>query len=99
MAQIIGLYKARRLRYTPQRGQVAALVAVLKAARSVGLAEDLAAVQVPGGGAPIAIPAAMLRTAVAHRSESLRVDALQLACSHPKTSSLPGAPQRKCDKA
>ena len=67
------------------------MVCILKAARSVGLAEDLASVGDPGGGgAQIAIPAAMLRAAVGHRSESLRVDALQLACSHPKTSSLPG---------
>ena len=70
--------------------QVAALVSVLKVARTVGLAEDLAAVPAPGGSV-IQIPEAMLRAAVGHRSDSLRVDALQLACMHPRTSSMPGA--------
>jgi hypothetical protein len=54
----------------------------------VGLAEDLAAVNAPDGDV-IVIPEAMLRTAVGHRSEVLRADALQLACMHPKTASMP----------
>lgn len=64
-------------------------MSVLKVARTVGLAEDLAAVTAPDG-AVIRIPDAMLRAAVGHRSDTLRIDALQLACTHPRSSSLPG---------
>ena len=75
--------------------QVAALVAVLRVARTVGLAEDLGAVTAPDG-AVVRVPESVLRAAVGHRSESLRADALHLACTHPRTSSLPstwGPPQ------
>ena len=63
-------------------------MSVLKVARTVGLAEDLSAVAGPDGEV-ITIPEAMLRTAVGHRLEALRADALQLACMHPKTTLLP----------
>ena len=69
--------------------QVAAVVVVLRVARSVGIAGDLAAVAAPDGGAVVRIPESIVRAAVGHRSDSLRADALHLACTHPRTSSLP----------
>ena len=44
---------------------------------------------VPGEGS-VNIPERLLQRAVASRVESLQVDALQLACVHPRTTSLPG---------
>ena len=69
--------------------QVATLVAILKTARQMGLYQDLACVSVPGEGS-VPIPEELLQRAVASSSESLQVDALQLACVHPKATSLPG---------
>ncbi len=64
------------------------MVVVLRVARSVGLAGDLATVTAPDG-AVVRIPESILRAAVGHRSDSLRADALHLACTHPRPSSLP----------
>ncbi|DBA69567.1 TPA: hypothetical protein ACH3X2_012764 [Trebouxia sp. C0005] len=69
--------------------QVATLVAILKTARQIGLYQDLGCVSVPGEGS-VTIPERLLQRAVASRVESLQVDALQLACVHPRTTSLPG---------
>ena len=69
--------------------QVATLVAILKTARQLGLYQDLACVTVPGEGT-LEIPEELLQRAVARSTESLQVDALQLACVHPKATSLPG---------
>ncbi|KAL0046958.1 hypothetical protein WJX82_002976, partial [Trebouxia sp. C0006] len=69
--------------------QVATLVAILKTARQMGLYQDLGCVSVAGEGS-VAIPERLLQRAVASRVESLQVDALQLACVHPRTTSLPG---------
>ena len=69
--------------------QVATLVAILKTARQMGLYQDLGCVSVPGEGS-VTIPERLLQRAVASRVESLQVDALQLACVHPRTTSLPG---------
>ncbi|DBB01023.1 TPA: hypothetical protein ACH3X1_000923 [Trebouxia sp. C0004] len=69
--------------------QVATLVAILKTARQMGLYLDLGCVSVPGEGI-VTIPERLLQRAVASRVESLQVDALQLACVHPRTTSLPG---------
>ncbi len=55
----------------------------------MGLYQDLGCVSVPGEGSVI-IPERLLHRAVASRVESLQVDALQLACVHPRTTSLPG---------
>jgi hypothetical protein len=55
----------------------------------MGLYQDLGCVSVPGEGSVI-IPEWLLQRAVASRVESLQVDALQLACVHPRTTSLPG---------
>ena len=70
---------------------MATLVAILKTARQMGLYQDLSHVEVPGEGS-VAVPAALLRRAVASSTESLQVDALQLACVHPRGTSLPGLP-------
>ena len=69
--------------------QVATLVAILKTARQMGLYQDLACVSVPGEG-KVKIPHQLLQQAAASSSESLQVDALQLACVHPRATSLPG---------
>lgn len=69
--------------------QVATLVAILKTARQMGLYQDLSHVMVPGEGS-VAIPQGLLQRAVASSTESLQVDALQLACMHPRPTSLPG---------
>lgn len=68
--------------------QVAALVAIIKAARQMSLMDSIDQLPAPGGG--LAIPVAMLREAAGHRSEALRVDAMQLACVHPRTTAMPG---------
>lgn len=68
---------------------MATLVAILKTARQMGLYQDLSHVEVPGEGR-VAIPAELLQRAVASSTESLQVDALQLACVHPRGTSLPG---------
>ena len=65
------------------------MVAILKTARQIGLYQDLGCVSVPGEGS-VTIPERLLQRAVASRVESLQVDALQLACVHPRTTSLPG---------
>ena len=65
-------------------------MSILKTARHMGLYQDLACVSVPGEGS-VAIPEALLQRAVASSCESLQVDALQLACVHPKATRLPGA--------
>lgn len=69
--------------------QVATLIAILKTARALGLYQDLERVSIPGEGI-IAIPEAMLQRAVGHASQTLQLDALQLACVHPRATNLPG---------
>ena len=56
----------------------------------MGLYQELSHVVVPGEGR-VAIPEGLLQRAVASSTESLQVDALQLACVHPRLTSLPGA--------
>ena len=70
--------------------QVASLVAVLKAARQLSLVKELEVVSVPGHP-PVRIPGALLRQAISHANEGLLVDAMTLACVHPKTATMPGA--------
>lgn len=41
-------------------------------------------------GGCVRVPFALLRAAVGSRREGVRVDALQLICTNPRTSSLPG---------
>lgn len=74
---------------------MAALVAILKVARQLSLISELRAVCLPGQPA-VPIPGALLRQAIAHRSEGLLVDAMTLACVHPKTSTMPGAACAAC---
>lgn len=71
--------------------QVAMLIAILKTARQLGLYQDLEQVSVLGEGS-IAIPEAMLHRAVGQSSQTLQLDALQLACVHPRATNLPGTP-------
>ena len=75
--------------------QVATLIAVLKTARQVGLYQDLEQVSVLGEGSN-AIPEALLQRAVAHSSQGLQLDALQLACVHPRATNLPGTRHLLC---
>ena len=70
--------------------QVASLVAVLKVARQLNLVRDLDTVAVPGHD-PVHIPEALLQRAVEHGRDTLLVDAMALACSHPKSTAIPGA--------
>lgn len=70
--------------------QVAALVAVLKVARQLQLVRELDAVHVPGYPA-LPIPEPLLQRAISHANEGLLVDAMTLACIHPKTTAMPGA--------
>lgn len=77
--------------------QVATLVAILKTARQMGVYQDLSHVVVGGQGegvgegqGSVAIPQELLQRAVASRTEALQVDALQLACVHPRPTTLPG---------
>lgn len=69
--------------------QVASLVAVLKAARQLQLVRDLDVVNIPGFP-PIPIPEHLLQQAICHSNEALLVDAMTLACVHPKTTAMPG---------
>ena len=69
--------------------QVATLVAILKTARQMGVYQELSHVGVPGESS-LPIPAALLQRAVASSTEALQVDALQLACVHPRPTTLPG---------
>lgn len=64
-------------------------MAVLKVARQLQLVRELDAVQVPGHAA-VPIPEALLQRAIAHANEGLLVDAMTLACVHPKTTAMPG---------
>lgn len=70
--------------------QVAALVAVLKAARALGLVDTLDEVRLPGT-APLALPEVLLQSAVASADEGLAIDAVQMACTHQKSVVLPCA--------
>ena len=65
-------------------------MAVLKVARQLNLVRDLDTVAVPGR-APVPIPEALLRRAVEHGADALLVDAMALACAHPKSTAVPGA--------
>lgn len=68
-------------------------MAILKTARQMGVYQDLSHVVVPGEGlgeGRLPIPAALLQRAVASSTEALQVDALQLACVHPRLTTLPG---------
>ena len=76
--------------FISSHAQVASLVAVLKAARQLSLVKGLEAVAVPGHP-PVRIPGALLRQAISASNEGLLVDAMTLACVHPKTATMPGA--------
>lgn len=69
--------------------QVASLVAVLKVARQLQLVRDLDVVNIPGFP-PVPIPEHLLQQAICHSNEALLVDAMTLACVHPKTTAMPG---------
>ncbi|GAB4815827.1 hypothetical protein N2152v2_002873 [Parachlorella kessleri] len=70
-------------------GAAAACVTVLKAGRQLQLLSDL------HDGANLGLDAAaveaILQRTVVHRSESIRLDSLQLVCVHPKATTLPTA--------
>ena len=66
------------------------MVAVLKVARQLNLVRDLDTVAVPGHD-PVHIPEALLQRAIEHGHDTLLVDAMALACSHPKSTAVPGA--------
>ena len=68
---------------------MAALIAVLKAARQLALLNDVEELRIPHHE-PIGIPRRVLEMAIRHSSEALRMDALQLVCMHPKMNLLPG---------
>ena len=65
-------------------------MAVLKVARQLNLVRDLDAVAVPGHD-PVHIPEALLQRAIEDGHDTLLVDAMALACSHPKSTAVPGA--------
>ena len=71
-------------------GAALGCLAVLKAGRQLGLVSDLGQL---GGAAGLdaARLAGILQQALSHPSEGLRMDALQLVCCHPRTSTLPSA--------
>eukprot|EP00884_Botryococcus_braunii_P012115 jgi/Botrbrau1/20904/Bobra.0135s0035.1 len=69
--------------------RVAALVAVLKVGRSLQLVNSLREVGLPGE-APLLISQELLSHAVKSSNEALRLDALELACLHPRASTPPG---------
>ena len=64
-------------------------MAVLKAARQLSLVKGLEVVSVPGHP-PVRVPGALLQQAISHANEGLLVDAMTLACVHPKTATMPG---------
>ncbi|GIL79887.1 hypothetical protein Vretifemale_9023, partial [Volvox reticuliferus] len=75
----------------PGTSRVAALVAVLKAARGMGLVADLDGLMGRAGQQHLGMdPAALLTAAVGHASEAVRLDALELACVSFKMSDPPG---------
>ena len=65
-------------------------MAVLKVARQLNLVRDLDTVAVPGHD-PVHIPEALLQRAIEHGRDALLVDAMALACAHPKSTAVPGA--------
>jgi hypothetical protein len=69
--------------------QVAALVAVLKVGRSLQLVNSLREVALPGEP-PLLISEELLSHAITSSNEALRLDALELACLHPRASTPPG---------
>ena len=69
--------------------QVPSVIAVLKTARQQQLMEGLGQVVVPGH-LPLVLPKQLLEKAVIHSSETLRIDVMQLACLHPKSTAFPG---------
>ncbi|KAK9830799.1 hypothetical protein WJX74_007694 [Apatococcus lobatus] len=69
--------------------QVPSVIAVLKTARQLQLMDGLSQVTVPGHE-PLGLPHTLLEQAVIHSSESLRIDVMQLACLHPRSTAFPG---------
>ncbi|GLC36743.1 hypothetical protein PLESTB_000787500 [Pleodorina starrii] len=76
----------------PGTSRVAALVAVLKAARGMGLVADLDSLLTADGRQRLRAlePRALLGAAVGHASEAVRLDALELACVAFRMSDPPG---------
>ena len=62
---------------------------ILKEGRKLQLLAELHEARV--GSEVIAIPAHLLLQAAVHKSDLLRIDALELACVSPKITHLPGA--------
>ena len=69
--------------------QVPSIIAVLKTARQLQLMDGLGQVMVPGQE-PLSLPHRLLEKAVIHGSETIRLDVMQLACLHPKSTAFPG---------
>ena len=68
--------------------QLAALVAVLKPARQLGLADSILCMEC-SGEEPIAVPKEAFYRAICHSSEELQTDTMQLICSYPKVTLMP----------
>ncbi len=62
---------------------MATVVALARAARQLGLVDEVSSIKMPGQ-APVDIPTAVLQRAVRHSSEGLRTEALHLLSGHPK---------------
>jgi len=76
----------------PGTSRLCAFVCILRAARGMTLIGDLD--DLLGVEARLALatpPAALLRAGVAHASEAVRIDVLELACVNPRASEPPGA--------
>lgn len=68
--------------------QLAATVAILKAARQMGLVDDLGCVSTLGEE-PVEMPEQMYQRAICHASEELQTDMMQLLCTYPKVTFMP----------
>lgn len=68
--------------------QAAALLALLKAGRIAGLVNNIEIIV--SGNKELHIPIKLLREALFHKDEDVRLDALQLICVHPKLTMAPG---------
>ena len=68
--------------------QLAALVAVLKSARHMGMVDDIRCVSIPGEEA-VTIPEQIFVRAICHASEELQTSAMQLICTYNRVTLMP----------
>lgn len=68
--------------------QLAALIAILKPARQMGLVDQICYISIAGEEA-ITIPEEIFRRAICHSSEELQTDAMHLVCTYPKVTLMP----------